>query len=58
MAAFSTLTSCTESALNSKTFDRVAAPTRDPVDKYGLLSEEIGQVVDRGPETYPVVLRA
>lgn len=52
------MTSCTESALNSKTFDRVAAPTRDPVDKYELLSEEIGQVADQGPETYPVVLRA
>ena len=47
MVAFSTLTSCTESAPNSKTFDRAAAPTRDSVDKYGLLSEEIGQIADR-----------
>jgi hypothetical protein len=53
MAAFSTLTSCTESAPNSKTFDRAAAPTRDSVDKYGLLSEEIEQIADRGPGNVP-----
>ena len=53
MVAFSTLTSCTEFATNSMKFDRAAAPTRDSVDKYGLISEEIGQTADRGLETYP-----